>query len=93
MLTQHGNPISLRVASPGLPCYAIHMNNEATATLPTQTYYTDPNTGRGIACDIVDTDGDARFTIRLASGAEGWVTAGDLYRLDESGRYLPGPGC
>lgn len=60
------------------------------AAAPTQTYYTDPNTGQGISCEILKAqDGD--YLILLEDGQTGAVTAGDLYRLDESGRYLGGP--
>jgi hypothetical protein len=65
------------------------MNNAATAT-PTAHYYTDPNTGRGIPCAILSSD-DGTFVIELITGQVGTVTAGDLYRTDESGRYLGGP--
>lgn len=58
-------------------------------------YYTDPNSGRGIPCTVLDTN-DGSFLIKLdkpAGEIEGWVTAGDLYCLDESGHYLGGPVC
>jgi hypothetical protein len=58
--------------------------------IPTQTFYTNPNTGTGIPCTVLVED-DGSFEIELADGARGWVTAGDLYVEDESGRYLGGP--
>lgn len=54
------------------------------------TFYTDPNTGRGIPCAVLSSD-DGTFEIELISGQVGLVTAGDLYCEDESGRYLGGP--
>ena len=65
------------------------MNN--TSEAPTTTYYTNPNTGQGILCTVLDTDEDGSYKIQLPDGQVGWVAAGDLYRLDESGRYLGGP--
>jgi hypothetical protein len=65
-----------------------------TTEIPTQTFYTNPNTGQGIPCTVLDSDEDGQFLIRLdklAGEVEGWVTAGDLYLQDESGRYLGGP--
>lgn len=62
-----------------------------TATdLPTRTFYTDPNTGKGVPC-TVEVAEDGSFLIVLPTGERGWVTAGDLYVEDESGRYLGGP--
>lgn len=53
-------------------------------------FYTDGNTGQGIPCAVLDNE-DGRFDIELITGQRGWVTAGDLYCEDESGRYLGGP--
>jgi hypothetical protein len=53
-------------------------------------FYTDPNSGRGIPCAVLSSD-DGSFDIELISGQRGWVTAGELYCEDESGRYLGGP--
>jgi hypothetical protein len=61
-----------------------------TTDFPTRTFYTDPNTGKGIPCTVLAEE-DGSYVIRLESGQEGSVTAGDLYREDESGRYLGGP--
>lgn len=62
-----------------------------TKTDAVSIFYTDPNTGRGIPCKVLEQDGDGRFLIKLDSGSEGVVSTGDLYCLDESGRYLGGP--
>lgn len=56
----------------------------------TQFFYTNPNTGRGIPCDVLREE-DGSFEIRLPDERVGVVSAGDLYLLDESGRYLGGP--
>lgn len=56
-----------------------------------QHFYTNPNTGTGIACTVLSTDDDGLYEIELSTGQIGVVSAGDLYRLDESGRYLGGP--
>lgn len=53
-------------------------------------FYTNPNTGTGIPCAVLDQE-DGKFDIELIDGTCGWVTAGDLYCEDESGRYLGGP--
>lgn len=66
------------------------MTQTGTAAIPTQTFYTDPNTGKGIPCEVLASD-DGTYEIRLPDGRTGLVTAGDLYVLDESGRYLGGP--
>jgi hypothetical protein len=55
-------------------------------------FYTNPNTGWGIPCTVLSTDGDGTYEIELTNtGDRGLVTAGELYREDESGRYLGGP--
>jgi hypothetical protein len=56
----------------------------------TVTFYTDPNTGRGIPCVVLAED-DGAYEIELLDGRCGAVTSGDLYVEDESGRYLGGP--
>jgi hypothetical protein len=56
----------------------------------TQVRYTDPNTGTGIPCTVLDSDQDGHYLIRLESGQEGTVTAGDIYTVDaynKMGRY------
>jgi hypothetical protein len=57
---------------------------------PERMFYTNPNTGEGIACVVLAED-DGSYEIELSTGLRGVVSAGDLYRLDESGRYLGGP--
>lgn len=55
-------------------------------------FYTNPNTGRGIPCTVLATDEDGSYEIELTNTKErGLVSAGELYREDESGRYLGGP--
>jgi hypothetical protein len=69
------------------------LDTPVNGSLP-RTFYTNPGTGIGIPCTVLDEDGDGQFLIRLdklAGEVEGWVTAGDLYLEDESGRYLGGP--
>jgi hypothetical protein len=61
-----------------------------TGTAAAATLYTDPNTGKGIPCTVLSSD-DGTFEIELVTGQRGLVTAGELYCLDESGRYLGGP--
>ena len=45
----------------------------------------------GYRHSVVDATDDGSYLITLATGQQGWVTAGDLYVEDESGRYLGGP--
>jgi len=66
------------------------LNTLVNGSLP-RTFYVNPGTGAGISCTVLESDDDGSFLIRLTDGAEGWVTAGDLYLEDESGRYLGGP--
>lgn len=57
----------------------------------TQVLYTNPNTGTGIPCVVLSSSDDGgEHLIRLESGQEGTVTAGEIYTVDaynQMGRY------
>lgn len=50
-------------------------------------FFTDAGTGHGAPCSVLVAD-DGEYEIETIDGMRGWVTAGDLYAEDESGRYL-----
>jgi hypothetical protein len=64
------------------------MTQTSTAT---QIFWTNPNTGVGIPCTVlVSSEDGSEHEIRLATGQEGTVTAGEIYTVDaynQMGRY------
>lgn len=55
----------------------------------TRVMMTNPQTGMGVAVSIVNDDEDGAYVVSDRQvGFLYRVTAGDLYRVDESGRYL-----
>lgn len=67
------------------------MTKTSTPAGPISYFYTDPGSGLGIPCTVLDSE-DGMYHIELITGGETILTtAGGLYCEDESGRYLGGP--